>query len=478
MGAWLLLFAPGGGARRGGGGAPPPPPPAGGRTPVPDLPPGVAARVRGQDVTVEQFRLHLARRMSLELADESSPTTTVLKFMTEQRVVEAEAARLGLSVSDAEVTARYDQLDDQVRRLRNGTQTLADVMKMQRTSLEQFRLDLRLQILKDRVASHPSYLGAKLPKDDAARLAQIEVVMGQILARAKIDRTGLPPGVVARVDGRAITEAEFGSALAMRLPEEDVRTVLVEHCAALLLEGLVREEGITVTDADIEAAVEIERARWNRTRTEDARPELQSLSYEDRVQMRYRRPLAELMKDPFFRGYLALQMRFRRTVTDEDVVKQYKAEEGRYGARIDVTDVVVSFKLSNAVAETTRRRTEAEADRLVADYVRRLKAGDPADAILAEIRGKREPGIVAKRGRLRWLGNEMPIFEQAAKLKDGEWSAPFKTLSEVHLLRRESATDAPPYAAVRDEIREDVVFLRAEKWLREQMETAVTFAKR
>jgi hypothetical protein len=442
---------------------PPAPAPA---SDLPPLPAGVIARVLGRDVTRAEFHRHLAQRLRVDLQDPKSPASTTLRMAIEEVVVAQEAARLGVAVTKADVDARYAEIDAAVRQKSNGETNLADLMKLQQTPIEEFRHNLFQLVSKERVASHPDHLGPDLPKDENARLAQIEVVTDQLMSRSRIERDGLPEGVVVRVNGQPIDDEAFGRALDLRT---HTAPYLAEYVQALLLRDLA------LTEEAFDRALQKDRLVYERVRLLDPRPETQAVSFEEYLRARHGRGLDELRHDPYFRGLLALKERFRAEVTDDDVIKEWTAKaKSSYGPVLQVLDVVVSFRLPNAVFEPVARRSKEEAQAIAAEYARRLRGAD-AEKALAEIRGRRTPegrpdrSVQAVHRALRNDETDGLLFEAASKVEDGQWTPPFETLSEVHVVRRDRLVPAPTFEQAKELVRHDLVVFRANRWLSDQL---------
>ena len=445
--------------------APPTPAPA-----RPPLPPGVVARVGTRDVTRAEFRPVLARAVRSELSDPRSGPATVFEVVIAEEVVAQEAARLGIVVTAADVEARYTAFDREVRERsakRGEAQTLDDVRKEQGMSVEEFRLRLEDQVRKERIAAHPQYLGKSLPKDPNAQVAQTEVVVGELMKKAKVEREGLPAGVSVRVNGKPISDETFGAALEMRLSVSEVRRQLREYCLTILL----GDEAKRITDAQVEEEIEAARPLWQRARDEAMTPEMQTLDFETFLQVRFNAPVAELRTSPYRRGIFALRRRLRSQITDDDVLAAYASgTRGEFGPSIAVTQIVTSFRASNTVAEPVKRRVKDDSLRLIRNFERRLKAGESADVIEKEIRAMQDRGIVFERRLLldHERGNDMQLFAAARGLADGTWSEPVETMSEYTLLRRDSYRPAPTIAVAKPIVREHLVDAQAMKWLQER----------
>jgi hypothetical protein len=389
----------------------------------------------------------------------------VLAIVVEEEVVAQEASRLGIVVTPADVEAYYKSLDAQVRAdgaKRGEVQTLDDVRKLQKMTAEEFRLRLEDQIRKERISAHPQYLGSGLPDDPHKRIAQIEVVIGELMKRAKVEREGLPAGVSIRVNGKPIPDERFGAMLEARLSTSEVRRWLKEYSLTILF----GEEASRITDAQVEEEIEAARPQWQRAREEAVTPEMQTIDFETFLQMRFNAPVADLRTNPYRRGIFALRRQMRAAVTDEDVLKSYSSgTEGQYGASIVVTQIVVSFRAAATVAETVKRRAKDDALRLVRDFERRLKGGEPAETIEKEIKALGQRGVVFQKKLLWNRGNDLPLFPHAQALADGRWSEPIETMSEVTLLRRDQYRPAPSFEAVKPVVKEALVDERARSWV-------------
>jgi len=440
------------------------------------LPPGVVARVRGRDVLLRDFRRSLVARVRADLADPSSGPATVLQIVIEETVVRQEADRLGLTVTSDDYAARYDQLDRQTREKSRGEQSLADVMKAMNMPPEVFRTRVETMIRKDRIASHSAYLGATLPKEENARLAQVEVVAGQLMQRAKVERDRLEPGTVARVNGAPISEERLGEELYLRLGESEVRRYLQEHCITLLLEA----EGLTFTAEEVDAALKLERPVYEQMLEEAIDPNHKALSFDDFLLVRYGVPVADLKASAYRRGLFALRMRFWHQATDADVVKQYQTgATTEYGGSVVCTQIVLSFTNAKQVTGREQRRTREQAKALAQDFVRRGRQGVTADALRAEITASKTRSIAAQRkGIFKSIQNaDLPVFEAASALADRTWSDPIETMSEYHVLYREYGRPAPAFEKIRPLVRHHWVDQKARRFIEEALRDDVQLGR-
>jgi peptidyl-prolyl cis-trans isomerase SurA len=121
----------------------------------------------------------------------------------------------------------------------------------------------------------------------------------------------------------------------------------------------------------------------------------------------------------------------------------------------------------------TNPTAEDEATRRLADFKRKIQAGEASFASLA--RQFSTDGSAAKGGELGWLypGETVPEFERAMKdLPVGAISDPVRTQFGVHLievLERRAAEESPEQtrAAARQALREQKADEAFDQWLRE-----------
>lgn len=453
--------------------APPPAPPAPPAAPLPPLPPGVAARVRNRDLTVEDVRSYLVQRAKKDWDDPKTPSGVVMEVMIRTKAAQLEALRLGIVVTEADYQAAYAEIDARVRKTTNGATTLETLRQQQGTSLEQFRANLMHELTKERIAAHKEWMGDKLPVDEQSRLVQAEVVMGEVMKRTPVVRTGLPAGVVARVGTTDLTEADYGLALSIHLSPSDRRSALLEQCKRSLLE----QEGLTMTPADVDRVLELDKPLWLRAREDATQPELRTLAFESYVQVKYGATVEDLRASPFHRALLALRDRVRRTVTEDDVLVAWgRGSTTEWGPVILVTDIAVSFQIPKALTGSVRRRTRDEALRIARDVARRLQAGEKGDAIVTEIDDRKERGVVAQPRRLLNFGNDLLLFDAAERLTQGAWSDIVELASEFHILRRDGDRRPGTFEEMKPIVREKLVAERASDWMNKALAEEVRLA--
>jgi hypothetical protein len=443
------------------------------------LPADWVAVAAGHVLTHRALGAAVVRRMSQDLLEAGGASLTILRQMIQERVERQEARLLGLDVSAAEVQAEYDRIDREVKTRTNGLKNLAEEIQNQGTTMREFRAALRQQMLRTKIAAHPKYLGATLPKDEEIRIAQVEIVMNKLLERARVVygvRTGispepatLEPGVVCLVNDEPITAGEFGDQLLTRLPNDRIHGILVQMCKAVLTKD------VALTVEAMGPVIEQERQRWHEQRELATQEALRHLSFEDWMKFRYGLDLDTLREDPYFRGVYGLLTRFRGAVTEEEIAKDFEQNRGTlYGESILIHDVQIAFSSANALVPGAAGRDYKTALRMASDVLARHAAGVPWDQIAREINersmgGQPDPTFQARRIRVRNSGNESLLFAQAREMPDGGVSRPFDTLSEVHVFQRIEGFPPLGLDQARELIRERLANHKANDWFDAQM---------
>jgi hypothetical protein len=460
-----------------------------------DLPPGVVALVGGKQLTFDGFCIAAVQQALPEIKRTRSGPRGKLEELIEELMVSLECKRLGIVVTEKDVQQQWDEWDKRLRINSNGERTLRQMVKEQSTSEKAFRIQIAHLVRKERIASHPENLGKLLPKNETARLAQIGIVIKQLRDRTKVQygietvdhlNQGtkpdvLPAGIVATVDGHPITEEEFGRALVLRLSGDEVRDYLDKECKT----AIMSMEGIRITDAEFDDEVEHLRKEWELWR-ELQREELWStVSFKDRFQADFKGNIEDVRTSRYSRGLIGLVRRMRPQVKEEEVREEYTEQRNtRFGAHILVNDIMIRFAQESGLLAVGRKREEAL--RMANDLVRRQEAGESFEKIANSVNARKDRTFQAKKIRLyksdereadaegnrfkgRLLNKDSVLYEQAARLRDGDITSPFETLSEVHVIKREGVRPARTLDEVRSYIVDQIARREAREWINERV---------
>lgn len=464
------------------------------RLPAPSLPDHVVARVLNADgsvageLTFDTLRRALVGYVTPDLDEFSHPGLTVLRMLVEERLVEQEATRLGLSVSDADAVAYERKLEADVRMRSGGQKTLADMRRDKGMTVTHFRKMLRMQLLKERVAGHPTHLG-KLPADEGQRLNQIGVVVTELHKRATIRWHARvndlllqqakqnapapdPAGALVSVNGSPITPAEYGEALVEQLPEELLKEYVDKECATKLLQV----ENVALDDAAMESELQLRERNWLVQRSMLSQTEWHSVSYEEFLKASLKKTRAEIRADRYYRSFYGLVARERLGVTDADVRADYdKKKDSHYGTAILVDAIQIGFERKNALMGGGGREKHA-ALQLAGEVQTQVNRGQPFESVIRDVAKRHvdprtkmpDRTIRAGERRLYNTSADRILYDAAFKLHDGEMSMMVETLAEIHLLKRKGSVPGPTLDTVRDVIRDHIAGQRAQERMLKQ----------
>ncbi|HEX5136136.1 MAG TPA: peptidylprolyl isomerase [Planctomycetota bacterium] len=399
----------------------------------------------------------------------------VLPEYLKMRLVEDEAKRRGISVSEEDVDRWIRDLD---QKLQAQALSLDDYCKHFGMRREELRRKGRQWVLMDKVAA--AVLKEKDPTrgDAPASDDSIIFVVDTLYKDAKKETEGLPEGIVARIRGIDITEYEYGRALAMELPQMNVLRAL----RALILE---EETALLVGDRNPPLPEDLaeQKRQFLETQKERIRAELKGKVEEitdDMVEQVLRNRGASLdlvFRSPEFLARARAIGYFRRSLADEDLVKYYDDHKGAYGEQLRVARILVGARGQEVPRVGKTLRTVEQGKKESAEIYEQLKAGQDFQKLAQE--KSEDPDLIRKAGGVVpfWITAATPgyddTFKQAEKLGRDEFSRPFFSEGRgyviVKLLDRKKA---PTFEDVKDEVRADAARDRCAIWYKAGTDTA------
>lgn len=440
--------------------------------PTPVLPPGVVARVMGQDLTYDAFARLLVQHVQQDLLRARHGPRAVLDQMLEERLVFDLCKARGLEVTTDDVLAKEGDLARDIRVQSGGSKTLADLIRDEGTTLEQFRVLLAHELRRERLANQR--LGGTLPDDPHLRLNQVKLVIAKLMQEAKIE-VALPvvdrpvpdvlePGVVARIEGATISHLDFGRRLAERLPGEDVRGFLDKECKI----GLMVAQGVALDDAGLADEIERMRKLWPLERTLQREAEWLDVRFEDRFQTLFQMDVADVAQSRFYRGLFGLIRKMRADVTEADLREEFeKGRKGRYGPHILATDIKIGFSQDNNPFGGRNSRTLREALAIAWKHLGELNGGKSFEKLASDVRAnKQDPTHTVLRVRLYDVGPDLRLYEEAVQVAVGDYTRrPVETLADVHIMRNEGPQPGRSFEEVREFLRDIRSRQKAREWL-------------
>lgn len=237
--------------------------------------------------------------------------------------------------------------------------------------------------------------------------------------------------VVAEVGTERITRSE----LAERLIAQSGAAVLEELIAERLLLQAAKQKGVSVSDAEIDARIQI--LQQNAGGAEAFNQLAASLGFTPKL-LRER-----------IRTQILAEKTMGLTVSDEEIQRYFDQNRPRL-------DVPAQVKLRRVVCETEAKAKQA---------YDRLKRGDPIVRVAAEMSDY--PDVRANQGEFgiwrQYAGRDAVIESHAFKLQRGQFTEPFPYGNDFYILYAEEVIPAQP--ATLENARERIrVILLTEKW--------------
>ena len=161
--------------------------------------PRSVGRIGDREITADEFAAFV-----LDERGTTAPAAKALEWLEQNRIVEVEAARRGISVDEATITTRYQDLDREMRKQSDGKQGIEDYLKTIRhlTSAE-FRAILADAILAERMMAEDFGLrpGDLVPAEKQGLWFRDE-------KRPAVRRDRLPPGVASMVSDKEVRRTD------------------------------------------------------------------------------------------------------------------------------------------------------------------------------------------------------------------------------------------------------------------------------
>jgi len=400
----------------------------------------------------------------------------VLPEYMKLRLVEDEARRRRISVSEEEVDRKLQEIDAATREAGQGG--LKELSKHYEMREKELRRKGRQWVLYEKVAR--AVLKEKDPsrKDEPLSDDSVIFVIDTLVKEAKKETEGLPEGIVARIRGIDITEYEYGRALAVELPATEVLRAL---------RGLILAEEVVLLlgDRNPPAAEELEgQRRWFLELEKDRiRRSIQGAPEEITDEMvegvlKQRGLSTDLvLGNPAFLAQARAIGHFEKSLGEEDLRRHYDEHKGQYGEQLKVARILVGARGQKVPGVGAPIRTIEQGKKESSDLYEKLKAGQDFHQLARE---KSEDADVLRKGGgivPFWITSDTPgyedTFQQAAKLAHDGISLPFFSGGRgyviVKLLGRKAA---PDYAQLKDGIRSDAARYRYDVWRNERTRAA------
>jgi hypothetical protein len=387
------------------------------------------------DVALE-MAFHLRRRDRGQQAVEQLVAVAITRKAAEDRK---------LMPSEADVRAFWNDLQAQ---LRAAGRRPEDIPAVRNTGEAQWLADLAVQLAQKRIVRQE--LGLKADEEVSGDMLSLWLQEQRKQALVVTDPDLLPAGSAARVGSVDIPLIELGTLL-LRTAEDEERDRFVKQVVYLAaLESAARKDGVQVTAADLDAAVQKHK--------DDAQkdPRYSGVTYGNLLKAEglSEQSIRDLR---VFRGQILLDKLARARCRDEDLAAEIaKDRQGaleRHGARrrlgliylraIDVPNPLVPRDFAAAERELTAVR--ARLDKEAFDVVAR---------IASEHNASKQQGGDAGWHRRRSDRLPEPVLAAAFAQAAGAVSGPVRLADGVALVKTLDVEPDPDDATLRQRLRE------------------------
>lgn len=415
-------------------------------------------------------------RYLVKYESRGSAALPVLQEYMKLRLVEDEAKRRKISVSDADVESKLAEIDALAKQ--QGQPGLDALRKQYEMRPQELKRKGRQWVLYERVAR--AVLKEKDPsrKDGPVGDDAVIFVIDTLYKDAPKETEGLPEGVAARIRGIDITEYEYGRALAIELPTTDVLRAL---------RGLILAEEVALLLGDRNPPTPEEIAterRWfldvekNRLRrsVQDAP---QEITDDIVLQVLASRgtSIDLVLSNPAFLAEARAVGHYERTIAEEDVRRFYDERQGQYGDQVMVARILVGAR-GQAVPGVGRQVRTLEQGKKEAQAIHEQLKGGQDFGKLARERSE-DPDAIRKAGGIVpvWITADTPgyqdTFKQAIQLAKDQISPPFYSDGRGYVIvKLLEKRPRPDYAQIKGDVRSDAARYRYDVWRNERTRAA------
>lgn len=382
----------------------------------------------------------------------------IIAQQVQDRLVQQEETRRGIAVSEAEVEAKVREAREELRGAPGPKKTLEELLTARKMTLDQLKRELRDQIALERMVRRDLRLGDSVAVQDGHISKWIADVRGQAKLRGL--REGLRPGVVAMVNGEEVLEADIIRELADRVPRSELQT-LVDHLVdEKIIEKLMAEQKIGVSESDVEAMVK------NLEDTVHKRPGMDGVTLESYLDAS-NKTLEDIRKQ--FRHAIGLRKIVAGQVTEAQLRLAFQEFQEAYTGKTVHAEHIVALAVN---VHTMQPKDEQAFDRALAK-IQNIEARIRGGASFEEmaLKESEDPGSAKKAGDLGFIRRLGDVTEGVAAmvflLKVNEVSPPVRSAYGYHLVKVVEVRPGKPvrFEDVREQVLKDVVVATCDRWL-------------
>jgi len=431
------------------------------------LPPDVAAehpQGKWKIRTAELYR-YLARYKG------ATPSINpALQDYVKARLVEAEARKRGIRVTEEEITEWIEKID-RLQRSEKGV-GLEKLRQASQMSQRELRRRARQWLLYEKVTQ--AVMAEKDPTRRAGQLVSegfVRMTVDTLFEDAdkELDRRKLPDNVVFRVNGLEVTEYEWGRVLSIELAPNEVGRALADLILAKEVELLTgNDDPPTKEEMAYQERWQLE---WEKNRIKRQVRDPSKVTDEwIKAHMANRGITMEsLRRNPAFRANARARGYFMEQLDDAALKQFFEENQERYAPLLEVQRILVAARAQRVPGIGQRVKTLPEGKAEIQGIHARLVAG--ADFATLARRKSDDPKVIKLNGGVipYELSKATPGYKdtylQAAELDVGEITRPFYSAGRGYVIAK--LLDRKPSRTLekdREEIARDAANQMQRKW--------------
>ncbi|MEE9394751.1 MAG: peptidylprolyl isomerase [Planctomycetota bacterium] len=416
------------------------------------VPAGAVAVVNGSALSIAEYSQSIYERFvghkqGIEALDD----------LIDRRIISAQMAKRGLSVSDTELNAHYSDLDKRYRQQSKGQMGLDKVIAQKGISKGVFMSRLRLQLSLKRMTAQDFKRKDVSPADQQQWLRS-----KKLDARLEQDPKKLPANAASRVYDRYITYEDFARNVSVLLPERDVVDLIRTRLETRLALDLAKKQGIIISEADRKAQFKTIKTNF------ESNPKFKGMDFEDLIKQRTGMSMEAYRRGPGFEREVALSLLGLHYVPDDQTAATYDKYKDHFGPLQDVRHIFIRGSKNAGSNQNVRSLT---------------KAKEHADAVYGRIKkGAKFQDLVklmSDDANTKFQGGRLDIFTPASArnfpalekllktMQIGDIKGPIASPRGYHIIKLENVAPAPALTpAIVADLRKRVAFEKfREAWI-------------
>jgi parvulin-like peptidyl-prolyl isomerase len=364
-------------------------------------------------------------------------------------------------VSDADVEAKVALARSQL--LQQGEaegprQTLEALLAQKNMTLDEFKQELRNQIALETMIRQDFRIPGDVILQDAAINKWVEDVRRRAALRGP--REGLPPGIVAVVNGEEILEAGIVKELAERISRSELEKTLDETLNDRIIERLMKEKKIKIKDEDLDAATK---------RAEEAlhkKPGMASITLESYLQAGGK-TLNDLRQQ--FRHEIGLRKIVSAEITEAQLRAAFQFCQDAYNGKMVHALHILAAAVDLNTLEPLDPYAFERAKVKIENIWQQIRDGASFEDMARK--ESDDPGTAGKGGDLGFIKRLGDVVEEAAAtaflLRENEVSSPIRSRYGYHLVKVLEIRPGKPvtFEDVKQDVRANLVTATCGKWL-------------